>query len=88
MFTEGGSATGQRVEHGYANPGTYCETLKVTDESGLVDYDFMAVQVIDRAHPDKPPPTIHATYAPTFGIRPGDPVVFKSSVPATAGWEE
>jgi hypothetical protein len=42
-----------------------------------VDYDFMAVQVIDRAHPNEPPPTIHANYAPTFGIRPGDPVVFK-----------
>ncbi len=37
----------------------------------------MAVQVIDRAHPENPPPTIHASYAPTFGIRPGDPVIFK-----------
>ena len=25
----------------------------------------------------KLPPTIHASYAPTFGIRPGDPVTFK-----------
>ena len=77
LFTDGGSATGERVERTYEKAGTYCETLKVTDEAGRVDYDFMAVQVIDRAHPDKPPPTIHANYAPTFGIRPGDPVIFK-----------
>jgi len=76
-FTEGGSASGERVERIYESPGTYCETLKVTDAAGQVDYDFMVVQVIDRAHPDQPPPTIHANYAPTFGIRPGDPVVFK-----------
>jgi hypothetical protein len=76
-FTEGGSASGERVERTYEKPGTYCEILKVSDWAGRVDYDFMAVQVIDRAHPDKPPPTIHANYAPTFGIRPGDPVVFK-----------
>jgi hypothetical protein len=49
----------------------------VTDGAGRVDYDFAVVQVIDQATPDHVPPTIHATYAPTFGIRPGDPVVFK-----------
>jgi murein DD-endopeptidase MepM/ murein hydrolase activator NlpD len=76
-LTEGGSASGERVERIYEKPGTYCEILKVTDMSGRVDYDFMVVQVIDHAHPDQPPPTIHANYAPTFGIRPGDPVVFK-----------
>jgi murein DD-endopeptidase MepM/ murein hydrolase activator NlpD len=76
-FTEGGRATGAQVERTYEKPGTYCEILKVSDDAGRTDYDFMAVQVIDRAHPDTPPPTIHASYAPTFGIRPGDPVVFK-----------
>ena len=76
-FTEGGGASGERVERVYEKPGTYAEILKITDQAGRVDYDFMAVQVIDRAHPDKPPPTIHANYAPTFGIRPGDPVDFK-----------
>lgn len=70
-FTEGGSASGERVERMYSTPGSYCETLKVTDAAGRVDYDFMAVQVVDRAHQDQPPPTIHANYAPTFGIRAG-----------------
>ncbi|HXX92587.1 MAG TPA: PKD domain-containing protein, partial [Planctomycetota bacterium] len=74
---DGGTAAGARVEHAYPKAGTYCETLKVTDASGRVDYDFMVVQVIDQARPESPPPTSHATYAPTFGIRPGDPVLFK-----------
>jgi hypothetical protein len=76
-FTEGGYATGDQVERTYDKPGTYCEILKVTDSSGRVDYDFAVVQVCDKATPEKPPPTIHANYAPTFGIRPADPVVFK-----------
>src|ERR1019366_6500355 len=50
-FTEGGSANGDRVERTYEKPGSYCEILKVSDEAGRVDYDFMAVQVIDREHP-------------------------------------
>ena len=77
IFTDGESVIGPQVERAYDKPGTYSEILKVSDEAGRIDYDFMAVQVIDRAHPEAPPPTIHASYAPTFGIRPGDPVVFK-----------
>jgi murein DD-endopeptidase MepM/ murein hydrolase activator NlpD len=76
-FTEGGKATGATAEKIYEKPGTYCEVLKVTDDAGRVDYDFAVVQVCDKAQAEKPPPTIHATYAPTFGIRPSDPVVFK-----------
>lgn len=76
-FTEGGTVSGARAERTYEKPGVYCETLKVTDDAGRVDYDFAVVQVCDRERPAKPPPTIHATYAPTFGIRPTDPVVFK-----------
>jgi len=77
MFTEGGSASGERVQHTYEMPGNYSEILKIEDASGRVDYDFAVVQVIDRGHPEQLPPTINANYAPTFGIRPGDPVVFK-----------
>jgi len=76
-FTQGGFSAGERAEWVYEKPGTYCEILKVTDGAGQVDYDFAVVQVIDRSNPDRVPPTIHANYAPTFGIRPGDPVVFK-----------
>lgn len=76
QFHDGSSARGPRVERSYGEPGTYSEVLKVTNEAGQVDYDFAIVQVIDRNHPDRLPPTIHPTYAPTFDIKPGDPVTF------------
>ncbi|MBI3854594.1 MAG: peptidoglycan DD-metalloendopeptidase family protein [Planctomycetes bacterium] len=76
-FTEGGSAAGVRVEHAYEKPGTYSEILKISDDAGRVDYDFQVVLVLDKARPETPAPTIHANYAPTFGIRPADPVLFK-----------
>jgi len=47
------------------------------DAGGRIDYDFAVVQVLDKAQPDELPPTIHASCAPTFGIKPGDPVTFK-----------
>jgi hypothetical protein len=76
-FTGGGTAEGAEVERSYGKPGVYSEILKVTDADGRVDYDFAVVHVMDRANPASVPPSIHAVYAPTFGIRPGDPVTFK-----------
>jgi murein DD-endopeptidase MepM/ murein hydrolase activator NlpD len=75
-FTDGTSATGANPEHTYAKPGVYSEVLKVTDGAARVDYDFAVVNVVDPKHPDQLPPSIHAAYAPTFGIKPGDPVTF------------
>ncbi|MBI3462542.1 MAG: peptidoglycan DD-metalloendopeptidase family protein [Planctomycetes bacterium] len=87
-FGDGSTAAGPQVERTYDRPGTYSEILKVADSQGRVDYDFAAVQVLDKAEPDKLPPTIHASYAPTFGIRPGDPVTFKvRTFRTTAGSE-
>ena len=44
--------------------------------------------VIDRAAPDRLPPTIHPAFAPTTNIRAGDPVTFKvRSFRTTAGNE-
>ena len=74
---DGTTATGPRLQRTYKVPGSYSEILKITDSQGRVDYDFAVVQVIDRQHPDRLPPTIHPAYAPTFGIEPGDPVTFK-----------
>ena len=76
-FTDGSVATGSRVERTYDRPGEYSEVLKVVDAQGRVDHDFAVVLVIDKALDGKPSPTIHASYAPTLGIRPGDPVTFK-----------
>jgi hypothetical protein len=76
-FTDGSVATGARVERTYDKPGEYSEVLKVVDALGRVDYDFAVVLVIDKALDGNPSPTIHASYAPTLGIRPGAPVTFK-----------
>ncbi len=76
-FSDGSTSTEPRLERRYDGPGSYSEILKITDNAGRVDYDFMTVQVCDKAHPDAPPPVVNATYAPTYGIRPQDPVVFK-----------
>jgi hypothetical protein len=76
-FTDGTHATGATVERRYSKPGVYSELLKITDREGRIDYDFAVVNVLDASHPDQLPPSIHANYAPTFGIKPGDPVTFK-----------
>lgn len=76
-FGDGGTTEGPLVERTYRQPGSYSEILKVTDAKGRIDYDFAMVQVLDKDQKDKSPPTIHATYAPTFAIHPGDPVTFK-----------
>jgi hypothetical protein len=77
-FTDGTAATGSRVERTYETPGEYSEVLKVVDAQGRVDFDFAVVLVIDKELDGKFSPTIHASYAPTLGIRPGDPVTFKA----------
>jgi murein DD-endopeptidase MepM/ murein hydrolase activator NlpD len=76
-FSDGTTATGPRVERTYDKPGEYSEILKVIDAKGRVDYDFAVVLVIDKATEGKFSPTIHASYAPTFNIHPGDAITFK-----------
>lgn len=82
-FTDGGRASGPRVERTYDRPGAYSEVLKVTDREGRVGYGFARVTILDRASLSevsdfrKWPLRLHAAYAPTLGIRPGDPVTFK-----------
>jgi hypothetical protein len=86
-FTDGTTATGPKVSRTYDTPGTYSEILKVTDDRGHVDYDFAVVQIVDKQHPDRLPPSIHATYWPTFGIQPGDEVTLKVRTFRTNGGE-
>ena len=75
-FTDGTTATGPKVERVYKTPGVYSEILKIRDASGRIDYDFAVVNVLDPKEPKLLPPSIHAAYAPTFGIKTGDPVKF------------
>jgi hypothetical protein len=87
-LTDGTTAEGAKVERTYPEPGSYAEVLKVTDGEGNTDYDFAIVQVIDKEHADRLPPTIHATYAPTWNIRPGYQVTFKVRTFRTTDGEE
>ena len=75
-FTDGDTARGPTVERVYEKPGVYSEVLKITDSKGRIDYDFAIVNVVDAKKPDELPPSIHAVYYPTTGIKPNEPVTF------------
>jgi len=76
-FCDGTRAKGNTVKRVYERAGEYSEIVKVTDSAGNFAYDFAVVYVIDRKHPERIPPAIHANYYPTFGLRAGDEVAFK-----------
>ena len=76
-FSDGTTASGPQVERTYTKVGEYAEVLKASDQDGNFAYDFAVVQVHDPSIPEPPPPTIHAAYAPTQDLHPGDPVTFK-----------
>lgn len=88
QFTDGTGASGKTQTRTYSRPGEYSEILHVTDAAGNIDYDFAVVQVVDREHPEKHPAALHAVYAPTFGIKPGDPVTFKARAFGTTHGKE
>jgi hypothetical protein len=75
-FTDGSRSTGAKLGRSYAEPGSYSEILKVTDNAGNVSYDFAIVQVIGKDE-QNPPPTIHPAFSPTLDLKPGMPITFK-----------
>ncbi len=87
-FNDGTTAEGPVVERSYVAAGSYSEVLKVTDRAGNVDYDFCVVQVFEGDEREKAPPSINPAYYPTFGIQPGDPVIFRVRTYATRAGEE
>lgn len=76
-FSDGTRAEGPTQRRVYEAPGTYSEVAFVEDNDWNADYDFTVVQVYDANRPDLRPPTIHAAYHPTIGIKPGTRVTFK-----------
>jgi len=76
-FTDGSRAAGPTSQRTYDRPGVYSEILKVTDLDGRIDYDFAVVHVINPQRLDQVPPSIHAAYWPTFGLKPGQEITFK-----------
>lgn len=77
ILHDGAKMSGENIERVYNKPGVYSEILKITDGAKRIDYDFAVVNVCDMKQPKLLPPSIHAVYYPTFGIKPGDPVTFK-----------
>lgn len=87
-FCDGTKTMGDSVERVYERAGKYSEIVKVTDSAGNFAYDFAVVYVIDRKHPERVPPAIHANYYPTFDLKAGDEVTFKVRSFATQHGEE
>lgn len=87
-FTDGGTASGMRIDRTYTRPGNYSEILKVTDSQGHVAWDFATVDIVDPAHHDRLPPAIHAAYWPTFDLHPAQTVTFKVRTFGTTDGEE
>jgi hypothetical protein len=77
ILSDGTQAAGCTLARTYDRPGVYSEILKVTDADGRIDYDFAVVHVIDPQHLDQVPPSIHATYWPSFNLKPNDEITFK-----------
>ncbi len=87
-FTDGTTAQGPKVRRTYAKPGYYSETIKVTDAAGHVAYDVAIVVVMDRQRLDEAPPSVHVTYHPSLGVRPGTEITFKARTFGTTDGEE
>ncbi len=87
-FLDGTKAEGMKTTRTYTKPGVYSEILKITNDSGESDYDFAVVNVLDQTELSKLPPSIHAAYFPTFGVRPGTPVKFYVRTFRTTDGEE
>ncbi|MDA1276892.1 MAG: PKD domain-containing protein [Verrucomicrobia bacterium] len=87
-FTDGESADGATTKRTYQTPGIYSEVLKVRNANGDIAYDFAVVQVINRADPDKVPPSIQAAYAPSLSLKAGQTVTFKARTFRTTHGEE
>ncbi len=76
-FCDGSTAKGKTIERVYKRAGEYSEVVKVTDTKGNVAWDFAIVYVIDRAHPERVPPAIHANHYPTFDLGVNEKITFK-----------
>jgi ribosomal protein S6E (S10) len=76
LLSDGTVELGDKIDRTYREAGSYSEIVKVTDVQGNTSYDFAIVQVVDSKETDRKPPTVHPTYYPTTGIRPGDRVTF------------
>ncbi len=76
FFDDGTQASGPRVTKRYAKPGSYKETVRVTDAAGRVAYDFAEIRIINPDNPKAMPPNLHAAYWPTENLKVGEEIRF------------
>ena len=90
QFSDGTTASGALVKKEYPLPGTFRETLTVTHSNGETDVNFVRVKVFSRGEDGAmvAPPRLHASYNPTFGIKPNQPITFKVRAFGTTHGEE
>ncbi|MEZ6049264.1 MAG: PKD domain-containing protein [Planctomycetaceae bacterium] len=77
QFEDGSTATSAKFAKVYPEPGSFTETLKVTDAAGNVDYDFSHVLVVDPADLEHYPPSLNANYHPSQNVQAGTEITFK-----------
>jgi hypothetical protein len=79
-FSDGGAADGAVVQRRYTRPGTYSEVVAVTNAAGDTAYDCALVRVYAGRLADGTASVVrvHAAYAPTVGLKVGDPVTFRA----------
>jgi len=76
-FHDGTTATGKNVTKQYDKPGYYSEMVKVTNDKGNSEYDFIHVTVVYDNQPNKEYGYTTVSYYPTFNIKPGQVLTFK-----------
>ena len=76
-FHDGTTATGKSVTKKYDHPGYYSEMVKVTDDKGNSEYDFIHVTVVYDNKPNKEYGYTTVNYYPTFNIEAGQVITFK-----------
>ncbi len=85
---DGTVVEGAKTEVRYAQPGLWCETLKVTDPAGNTAYDFAYVMVLDPQDLSHYPPNVNLNFHPTREIHPGDEITFKARAFRMTGGQE
>lgn len=77
QLSSGVKKTGATVRVKYDVPGTWTETLRVTNGAGESSVDFAIVKVLDPKDLTQYPPRLNANHYPTRNIQPGDAITFK-----------
>lgn len=85
---DGSKRQGAKTKVTYPTPGRWCETLKVTDAEGRVDYDFAQVMVLDPQDLEHYSPSVNLNFHPTRNVKVGDEITFNARGFGMVGGEE